>query len=374
MNLMFKKFFIHDTVMDPIGQRGVNRCYSAYAQALVDAYPGQVFIYSARPSKIEGAKIIPWPSIQVGSGYISRKIARFDNLFGANLADLSSQIYYSPFYGYMRTKIPQVFTALDMIYEKFPQFFSSSDQQVQQHIKEKKECFNRASLIISISQNTVNDILELYPDIPENKLRVVYLGVDDLFFQPGDDSKCRGKPYFLFVGNRGEYKNFLRFMDAFGKSGLKKSFDLRIISPVQNDFNTTENEVIMRHKLEDYIKLEYAISDEELKRRYAEAYAFVYPTEYEGFGLPVVEALASGTLVLTSNTSSLAEIGGPAPLYFDPLSVDSIMDTLKFAGKMTDSTRQERILAGKNWASQFTWQNSQRSFVSAVQTLFTHRS
>jgi len=368
MNLKKKRIFIHDSVVTPSGQRGVDRCYNAYAQALIDTYPGRVFIYSARAANINGAKNIRPPSMWAVPSAISNKIARFDNLYGATLADLSANVYYSPFYGYMRTKIPQVFSSYDMIYEKLPQYFPPSAAGNSEHIQEKKACFERAALIICISLNTANDILEMYPNISKDRVKVVYLGADDLFFR-GSEAACENKPYFLYVGNRDRYKNFLRFIDAFGKSGLKKIFDLQIISPVQNDFTSNEKEIIHRHGLADYIKVEFSISDDELKKRYAGARAFVYPTEYEGFGLPVIEALASGTLVLTANTSCLPEVGGDASLYFDPYSTDAIADMLKIASHMTDSERQERILAGRSWAAQFTWENSQRAFVRAIQEL-----
>jgi glycosyltransferase involved in cell wall biosynthesis len=268
----------------------------------------------------------------------------------------------------MRTKIPQVFSAYDMIYEKLPKYYPRSDSGISKHIQEKKECFERAALIICISLNTANDILEIYPNISRDRVKVVYLGVDDLFFQAVKAAENKS-PYFLYVGHRERYKNFLRFLEAFGKTGLKKNFDLRIISPVDVVFTVQEKETISRYGLADNIRIEISVSDEELKKHYVRARAFVYPTEYEGFGLPVVEALASGTLVLTSNTSCLPETGGTAPLYFDPYSTDAIAETLKIASQMTDSERQNRIQVGKNWAAQFTWENSKRGFVHAIQGL-----
>jgi glycosyltransferase involved in cell wall biosynthesis len=221
---------------------------------------------------------------------------------------------------------------------------------------------------LPISKSSARDLQEYYPNLSPERIKVVYLGVDSLFFEPHQYRPLQ-KPYFLFVGNRELYKNFLRFIVAFGKSGLKKDFDLRLVFPYQSDFTDDEIEIIRRYRLDGCIKTEYAITDEELKRRYAHSFAFVYPSEYEGFGLPVVEALASGTLVLTSNVSSLPEVGGTAPLYFDPVSVDAIVNALETASQMPDSARQERILEGNHWAAQFTWENSQRSFVNAIEAL-----
>lgn len=363
-----RKIFIHDNVVAPTGQRGVNRCYNAYAQALIDAFPDRVSIYSTRTTNPEGAKIIHPPSMWAWPKTISKKIARFDNVYCTTMADLSAHVYYSPFYGNIHTKIPQVFSAHDMIYEKFPQYFPPSTAEISEHIQEKKACLERASRILCVSRATANDILEIYSHIPQENILVICNGVDDIFFR-NSEFVNKNKPYFLYVGNRDRYKNFLRFIDAFGKSGLKKSFDLHIVSPVQNEFTANEKEIIHRHGLADCIKVEFSISDSDLKKRYAGAWAFVFPSEYEGFGLPVIEALASGTLVLTSNTSSLPEVGGSAPLYFDPHSTDTMINALQLASQIPHSEREERMAIGKAWATQFTWANSQRAFVRAIQEL-----
>ena len=366
-----KKIFVHDSVVDPIGQRGVNRYFLKFLEALVRTYKNRVLVYSKRDLDIPKASYLWVPSSQM---YLNRLMRikqideKLDMFYGEQIVNIRASLFYSPYFGLIKTKIPQVYTLPDMIYEKFPQYFLRTDQGVQNFIAQKRACIERAALILPISKSAAQDLLVYYPNLSPEKIKVVYLGADDLFFKPYLFDKPE-KPYFLFVGNRDRYKNFLRFIDAFGKSGLKKNFDLHIILPYHNDFTADEKEIIIRHGLTDCIKMDYAISDEELKKRYAEAHAFVYPTEYEGFGLPVIEALASGTLVLTSSTSSLLEVGGASPLYFDPISIDAIITTLQIASQMTDSSRQERILAGKSWAAQFTWENSQRSFVTAIQEL-----
>lgn len=364
------KIFIHDSVVSPIGQRGVNRYFLKFLETLINTYKDRVVIYSQRNSDIPKINRLWLPSSQVYLNKFLRTkhIEKFDRFYAEKMAHVSASLFYSPYFGTIKTKTPSVYTLPDMIYEKFPQYFLRTDVDTKNFIAQKRACFDQAALILPISKSAAQDLQEYYPNLSPERIKVVYLGVDNLFLRPQLFNKPE-KPYFLFVGNRDRYKNFLRFIDAFGKSGLKNNFDLHIIFPYQNDFTANEKEIILRHELLDCIKLEYAISDEELKKRYAEAYAFVYPTEYEGFGLPVIEALASGTLVFTSNTSSLTEVGGTAPMYFDPLSVDAMVNTLQIASQMPDSIRQERILNGKNWAAQFTWENSQRSFVTVIQEL-----
>lgn len=364
-------FFVYDSVISPEGQRGVNRYFLKFVEALARTYNDHVLVYSQQNLDIpETSQILPVSSQKYLNIFsrIKKKVQKIDLFFAEQIANISASVFYSPYFGTIKTKIPQAYTLPDMIYEKFPQYFPPTNMDVQSFVAQKRACLERASLILPISKSAAHDLQEYYPNLSPERIKVVYLGVEDLFFKPQIINKPV-KPYFLFVGNRQNYKNFIRFIDAFGKSSIKKNFDLQIISPTQNDFTANEKEIINRYELASCIKVDYAISDEELKKRYAEAHAFIYPTEYEGFGLPVVEALASGTLVLTSNTSSLPEVGGTAPLYFDPYSMDAIVNTLQIASQMPDSVRQERILDGKSWAAQFTWENSQRSFVTAMQEL-----
>jgi glycosyltransferase involved in cell wall biosynthesis len=287
----------------------------------------------------------------------------------AAIANYTSNIYYSPFYGKVQTKIPQIFTVHDMIYEKFPKYFPITNPVNSIFINEKKGCFERASLLLANSLNTARDLLGYYPHISPDRVKVVYLGVDDIFFSTGPTSSKIERPYFLYVGNRSLYKNFSALLLAFGKSGLAREFDLHIVSPAGSGYTEAEQAVIAQYRLIDHIKLETAISDQHLRDKYKNARAFVYPSEYEGFGFPVLEALAAGTIVLTSNVSSMPEIGGEAPVYFYPHSMDSLINALLSAGQMTETERALRIETGRKRAGQFTWQASQASFIAAIRTI-----
>lgn len=364
---MKKKFFVYDNVVSPTHQRGINRCFVTYTQALAKSYPEQVLVFSSRSIDIPGTSVISSLSKYLKTPRIRSKISLFDHIPAGMIANLFSDIIYIPYYGNIRTRIPQVFSAYDMIYEKFPQYFPPADPAINKHIQEKKACFERAALILCISNNTAKDILEIYPNISEEKMRVVHLGVDDLFFDD-NDSSYNEKPYFLYVGIRRFYKNFARFLSAFGKSGLSNNFNLRLITPEKYaNFTDLELDIIRKYDLSAHIRIETAVSDSTLRERYSQSFAFVCPSEYEGFGLPILEAMASGTLVLTSNVSSMPEIGADVPLYFDPLSEDSIVQALLFASQISETQRQERIQNGIVRARQFTWRNSQDKFLYDIQ-------
>jgi glycosyltransferase involved in cell wall biosynthesis len=342
----------------------------AYVQALAKFYPEQVLVFSSRSLGIPGTSVIASFSQYIKLAKVRSKVSTFDHIPAGIIANVFSDIIYIPYYGNILTKIPQVFSAYDMIYEKFPQYFPLSNPAINRHIQEKKKCFERAALILCISKNTANDILDIYPKLPDEKIRVVHLGVDELFFDNSSFSYTTEKPYFLYVGIRRFYKNFSRFLSAFGKSGLSKNFDLRLITPERySSFTDPELDIIRQYDLSDHIKIETAVSDTTLHERYHQSFAFVYPSEYEGFGLPILEAMASGTLVLTSNVSSMPEIGDDVPLYFDPLSEDSIIQALLIASQMPEIQRQTHIQKGIARAKKFTWQNSQDDFLHTVQSL-----
>ena len=363
-----KKVFIHDSVIDPVHQRGVDRCFYYFSYALADEFPGRALFFSKRRMNLPRIRhYFPVSHYLKMIDPFPRRIRDYlDQKHGQFIADTKADFYYSPYYGKIKTQIPQVFTAHDMIYEKFPKYFSYDGAK--EFIKEKRDCFERASLILCVSKNTAKDILSFYPQISENKIKVVYNGVSE-FFHAKLPSQVTEKPYFLFVGNRNLYKNFHRLLIAYGVSNLSNDFDLRVISPI-NDFPTdSEKELINRYHLQDHIHINVSVTDEDLKKYYQESLALVFPSEYEGFGLPILEAMASGTLVLASGTSSILEIGGDIPLYFDPLSIESIVEILNKAVSLPAIERQERINKGKLHSMMFSWEISKKRFIDAINSL-----
>jgi glycosyltransferase involved in cell wall biosynthesis len=371
MNTNASKTFVHDNLNDPAGQRGVDRCYHMFTSALTKEFPGQVLIYSNRIDDFPGGKILRPPSQYFGKLFPVKVNKILDNLEGDLIANRYAKIYYSPFYGMIKTKIPQIYTAHDMIFERFPNYFSSNAQK--RFIKQKRNCFERAELILCVSRSTADDIKEFYPELSSHKIKYIYNGINDIFFCESSEishyNSTAVKPYFLYVGNRLFYKNFTRFLIAYGESNLASQLQLKIISP-KADFPTLEeSEIIEKYHLTDNIHVEISIPDSLLKERYQNAFAFVFPSEYEGFGLPLMEAMACGTLTLASNVSSLPEIGGDVPLYFNPTSVDSIKDGLLKVCSLPDRDRLERIEKGKIRAKYFTWESSQKAFLHEIKSL-----
>ncbi len=266
---------------------------------------------------------------------------------------LKPSVIFSPFYGPLASLTPQVFTVYDLILHLFPEYFPAKARRLE--LEHMRRCFLRAAAILCISNSTRTDLFRFHPDLDPKKVHVVPLGVSQLFYQPPIPTNSR--PYFLFVGTRFGYKNFDRLLEAFSLSGLAHEFDLRVISPQTPgaEWSAAERDFILSKDLEKSVKLHVGASDQELGSAYAGAVAFICPSEYEGFGLPVLEAFAAGTIVACSRTSSLPEAGGAAAFYFDPLDVQNIATSLNEVVQLDAVQRAERVREGRRHAKNLSW-------------------
>lgn len=215
---------------------------------------------------------------------------------------------------------PRVTTVYDMIHELFPQMFSAIDRTS----KWKRKTLNRVEHIICISKSTKDDLVELF-GLDTKKISVVHLGVDTTFFShpniPAIEETSR--PFLLYVGKRNKYKNFRSLLKALASSKqLKKDFDLVAFGGGSFDFSETK--LISSLGFTENRIRQISGSDEKLIDLYQRASALVFPSLYEGFGLPPLEAMACSCPVISSNTSSMPEVIANAGEYFDPSSIDDI--------------------------------------------------
>ncbi|MBN9388903.1 MAG: glycosyltransferase family 4 protein [Chloroflexi bacterium] len=351
---MSRPIFLNDNLPAPRTQRGISRYFEKLEEGLAAEFPGQVALCSATPANPYHFKF--YPSLRFKGSYRFKLHDRIATL-AARLE--RPRVVYSDYFGEARVNAAEIFTIFDMIPEKIwlPQ---DNNRVNRRFVLEKQACFARAAAILSISENTARDFKTIYPTFA-HKVVVTPLGVDTFFFEKSSEkTRDTGKPYFLYVGTRTPYKNFLTLLDAFGQSGLKADFNLQVISPGSAAFSTEETALLHKWRLADSVELFCSVTDAELRCAYAGATAFVYPSKYEGFGLPILEAFASGTLVATSNTSSMPEVGGEVAFYFDPLLPESLAATLKQLAALPRSTRQDRLAAGLARARTFSWERFQK--------------
>lgn len=243
---------------------------------------------------------------------------------------------------------PSVFMAYDMI----PEVLGGDLNEPMW--REKHHAIKHASAYISISKNTAKDLNKCFPDIPSESITVAHCGVDPLFY-PASESEINAfkykygvtKPYFLLVGTGSGYKNGILFFQAFAK--LASSYGFDIICTGIGGVLTPELRTYTSGSAVHLVQL----SDEELALAYSGAVALVYPSKYEGFGMPLLEAMACGCPVITCPNASIPEVTGEAAIYVNDDDVVALANALCEVQK--PNIRQALITAGLAQSKNFSW-------------------
>lgn len=252
--------------------------------------------------------------------------------------DVFHPTYYDPYF-LATTRKPFVLTVHDMIHELFPENFAVNDVNA----NHKKQCISKANHIIAISHQTKRDIQKFF-DIPDEKISVIHHGVN---LAPPEYCSVPALParYILYVGDRLGYKNFSILLEAFG--ALSKTHpDLFLVLAGGGKLTNQENASLTSHRIKEKI-IQMVVSDAELNTIYKNAQCFVFPSLYEGFGFPILEAFKNECPVILSNCSCFPEIAGEqAALYFDPHAVHSLIDCIEIIVNQP-LRRSELIAQGK---------------------------
>jgi glycosyltransferase involved in cell wall biosynthesis len=265
--------------------------------------------------------------------------------------DIFHATYYDDFFqDYIGDK-PVVITVYDMIHQIFPEYFIYS------HYADKtKKILENADRIIAISETTKRDLINIY-GIEESKVKVIYLA-NSLCRPPEELAKeiikKLPKKYLLFIGNRADYKNFYFFIQSIS-SLLLKDQNLYVVY-TGNKFHAAEERFISKLGLTSKMVHIFA-SESELAVLYTNASAFVFPSLYEGFGLPVLEAFYCGCPLVCSNTGSLPEVAGDGAVYFDPKNVHAILESVELVLNNLE-TRERLVLNGFRQLTKFSWKKT----------------
>ncbi len=262
-----------------------------------------------------------------------------------------------------KTQCPKVTTIHDLVVYRSPESTHPAIIATQKKTLAlaKKECAH----IIVDSQATKQDCMEIL-GIPEKMMSVIHLASGNnavAFSQRSEVEKKEAarralktyqitKPYFFAVGTRQPRKNIDRLIEAF-KLFPKDSCEL-VIAGNYGWGNEMSNEQLAMNN----IKILGFVPEQELGGLYSGALAFVYPSLYEGFGIPILEAMTIGTPVITSNLSSMPEAGGKAAIYIDPFSASDLAEKMKFVLDLSSSKREKLIDLGKTHAKTFTWEKT----------------
>lgn len=256
------------------------------------------------------------------------------------------------------TNKPLVITIHDMIHELYPEFFSLRDNTA----NHKRELALRADKIITVSENTKKDLLK-FIKLDENKIEVVPLASS--FKTAKTTEKESNTYYLLYVGNRSIYKNFY-FMVSSIANLLRQNDNLYLLC-FGHEFNKKELEFLENLKIRKKVKVS-GKTDAELIKLYQNALAFIMPSYYEGFGIPILEAMSCGCPVIAANKSSIPEVASDAALYFDPKDAQSIRNSVE---KITSDQefRDSLIKKGYQRNDLFSWNKTAKKTMQIYNSL-----
>lgn len=352
---------------------GISRYYSKLAGALnsIEGVEARIFALLHRNAYLTDSHldfVIGWDTRKWPK---SKKVFRAINGAGSRfcLDAYRPNIVHQTYYAHKPIAprgVPLVVTVYDMIHERYADQFSRRDR-----ISDiKKIAVERADHVICISNNTRDDLLK-YFDTPQNKISVVHIGFDAFKlateFPTAGSLLTVNRPYLLYVGQRSIYKNFLNFIKAFASSAqLKRDFD--IVCFGGGRFTEEEKRIFVDLKLADSQVWQLGGADGLLVECYRNAFAFVYPSLYEGFGIPPLEAMSLSCPVICSRTSSIPEVAGPAAEYFEPSNIDSIREALEKVAN-SPARRAELIAFGLERFPFFTWHRCAKETYSIYKEL-----
>jgi glycosyltransferase involved in cell wall biosynthesis len=279
--------------------------------------------------------VMPFSSLQqAGTRVFGHRTAMKPGLARYAINELLSAVT-APFRGRMDIYHPTLYRALpwvrrrgvvathhDCIHERFPHLFPNAASIM----ASKRRLFTQADAIICVSESSRADLFQFY-DVAQDKTHVVHHGFTPFGLGLGQDEVETRAPYLLYVGSRASYKNFGLLLEAFSRSGLSGSY--RLLAVGGGAFSAREREQSASLQLTGSITLIPKADDETLARAYRNAALFVYPSIYEGFGFPPLEAMSMGCPVLVNRTSSLPEVCGDAAYYFDSNDPDELGQRLQ---------------------------------------------
>ena len=259
--------------------------------------------------------------------------------------------------GLEKTGIKSVVTIHDLIYKLFPYDFPLIDKKIYD-LKWYNACTN-ADAIIATSEATKRDIIS-YFNIDPNKIHVVYQTCSDIYDQKYSEETKREtieknglpKQYMLYVGAIMERKNLLNIIKAYERVRDEITIPLLVVGKGRN-YQKLIVEYIEQNNLQDRIIIRSDIGNDILPIVYQCAEMYLYPSQYEGFGIPILEAFKSGTPAIISNTSSLPEVGGNAGCYVDPYKIESISQAMLDIHE-NPNLRNHMINEGYEQAKKFT--------------------
>jgi glycosyltransferase involved in cell wall biosynthesis len=275
-----------------------------------------------------------------------------NHLLKTSIPDIFHPTYYNPYFLRYLGKTPLVLTVHDLTTEKL----QSGDPSVKRILDWKACLIHKADHIITVSENTKKDTMEYYKISPE-KITTAYLASN--LVQKYDsgipNSLTLPQEFILYIGSRQGYKNFNYFLTEV--SSVLKKYKLSLVIAGGGEMNANENALLKQLNIQDHCLALPQVNDQQLVELYKQAVLFIFPSLYEGFGIPVIEAMECKCPVLLSNNSSLPEVGGDAAAYFDPTENGSLASELC---ALLDNREKLSLMSdlGVQQAGNFSWEST----------------
>lgn len=284
-----------------------------------------------------------------------------------SLGDTRKKIWHSTYYtDLMGWRGKKIVTVHDMIYERYQDIFFEQDNQELREMK-RKTVFN-SDVVVCVSNTTKQDLLEQFSGL-NKKINVIYHGASD-FFSYIEKEKIPEQyridfPFILYVGRRDRHKNFLELLKAYSQWKANKEIKLLVVG---QKWQENEIRIIGELKVQNKVILLEGINDVQLLYLYNQANTFVYPSLFEGFGIPLLESMACGCPIVASRIPTTIEIAKDIPFYY---TIGNIDELLRALSRGADCKKQDdRILSGFDRIKDFSWDKSAQQFYEVYQSLY----
>jgi glycosyltransferase involved in cell wall biosynthesis len=279
------------------------------------------------------------------------------------LAKNNADVFFSPDgICSLHTKVPQVLAIHDLAFLHYPQYMPKTQHWFYKHYT--PDFIRKARRIITVSSFSRSDLIKQYP-FAKDKTEVVYNAADPSFRplswaekEAWKEHYTEGREYFLCVGSVHPRKNLINLLKAFSGFKKRQKTNMQLVIAGRLAWQHEDfSQALSTFKFRNDVKLTGYMAQESLVKLMGSAYALIYPSVWEGFGMPVLEAMQAGVPVLCSGTSALPEIAADAALFFDPLKPDDI--GLQMAHVYKDEhARSLMIERGLVRAASFSWSQS----------------
>ena len=261
-------------------------------------------------------------------------------------------------------KTKSLVTIHDLIFMRYPQFFPWIDRKV--YILKYRHAIQNSDIVISIGQQTKQDLME-FLQVPEEKIKIIHQACHPSFYVKTKTKLKLPEQYILYVGALEERKNVITLVKAF--THLKDSIPHKLLLVGEGkEYKRKIQKEISNYSLSDRIEILSQVSSQELPGIYQKADLFVYPSFFEGWGIPNTEALFSGVPVITSKGSCLHESAGPHSLYIDPHSFEDLAEKMKRV-LFDEGLKKTMSSQGRIYAKQFHWSETSQKLMNLYQSL-----